>query len=129
MNGQITDDTRIRAASTIEYLANHSAKVILAAHFGRQGSGKWKNEINSSSIKIKWIVGENVATNCIGDEAVAQSNGLSNGDVLLLEMFVLVKNDLEFAKKLASHADMYVNDAAGTAHRASIGCYKLFSPQ
>ena len=65
--------------------------------------------------RLRELLGKNVAlTNiCIGDEAIAQSNSLTNGDVLLLENVRFFgeeeKNDLEFAKKLASHADMYVN--------------------
>ena len=125
-DGQITDDTRIRAAiPTIEYLINHSAKVILAAHFGRpKGQVNEKMRLTPVAARLSELLGQNVAltNSCIGDEAVAQSNSLSNGDVLLLENVRFFgeeeKNDLEFAEKLASHADMYVNDAFGAAHRA-----------
>ena len=125
-DGQITDDTRIRAAiPTIEYLINHSAKVILAAHFGRpKGQVNEKMRLTPVAARLSELLEQNVAltTSCIGDEAVAQSNSLSNGDVLLLENVRFFgeeeKNDLDFAKNLASHADMYVNDAFGAAHRA-----------
>ena len=125
-DGDITDDTRIRAAiPTIEYLINHSAKVILAAHFGRpKGQVNEKMRLTPVAARLTELLGKNVAltNSCIGDEAVAESNSLDNGDVLLLEnvrFFVEEeKNDLDFAKNLASHADMYVNDAFGAAHRA-----------
>ena len=88
-DGQITDDTRIRAAiPTIEYLINHSAKVILAAHFGRpKGQVNEKMRLTPVAARLSELLGKNVAltNSCIGDEAVAQSNSLSNGDVLLLE--------------------------------------------
>ena len=124
--GQITDDTRIRAAiPTIEYLINHSAKVILAAHFGRpKGQVNEKMRLTPVAARLSELLGKNVdlTNSCIGDESVAQSNNLSNGDVLLLENVRFFgeeeKNDLDFAKNLASHADMYVNDAFGAAHRA-----------
>ena len=125
-DGQITDDTRIRAAiPTIEYLINHSAKVILAAHFGRpKGQVNEKMRLTPVAARLSELLGKNVAltNSCIGDESIAASNILNNGDVLLLENVRFFgeeeKNDLEFAEKLASHADMYVNDAFGAAHRA-----------
>jgi phosphoglycerate kinase len=124
-DGQITDDTRIRAAiPTIEYLINHSAKVILAAHFGRpKGQVNEKMRLTPVAARLSDLLGKVALTNsCIGDEAVSESNSLSNGDVLLLENVRFFgeeeKNDSDFAKNLASHADMYVNDAFGAAHRA-----------
>ena len=125
-SGQITDDSRIRAAiPTIEYLIKNSAKVILAAHFGRpKGQVNEKMRLTPVAARLSDILGKNVplTKSCIGEEAILESSGLNNGDVLLLENVRFYaeeeKNDLDFAKKLAAHADMYVNDAFGAAHRA-----------
>ena len=114
-DGQITDDTRIRAAiPTIEYLINHSAKVILSAHFGRpKGQVNEKMRLTPVAARLSELLEQNVAltNSCIGDEAVSQSNSLSNGDVLLLENVRFFgeeeKNDMEFAEKLASHQKGY----------------------
>ena len=125
-SGQITDDTRIRAAMpTIEYLVNNSAKVILAAHFGRpKGQVNEKMRLNPVATRLSKLLDKNVdlTNSCIGEEALAKSRSLKNGDVLLLENVRFFaeeeKNDLDFAKDLSLHADMYVNDAFGAAHRA-----------
>ena len=125
-HGLITDDTRIRAAiPTIKYLINNSAKVILAAHFGRpKGKVNEKMRLTPVAARLSDILEQkvNLTESCIGEEAQAKSNTLNNGDVLLLENVRFYeeeeKNDLDFAKNLASHADMYVNDAFGAAHRA-----------
>ena len=125
-NGQITDDTRIRAAvPTISYLINNSSKVILAAHFGRpKGSVNEKMRLTPVAKRLSKILNKKVSLSesCIGEDAISLSNSLQNGDVLLLENVRFFseeeKNDLDFAKKLASIADMYVNDAFGAAHRA-----------
>ena len=125
-SGQITDDTRIRAAiPTIKYLINNSAKVILAAHFGRpKGKVNEKMRLTPVAARLSDILEQkvNLTESCIGEEALTKSNSLNNGDVLLLENVRFYeeeeKNDLDFAKNLASHADMYVNDAFGAAHRA-----------
>ena len=125
-SGQITDDTRIRAAiPTIKYLINNSAKVILAAHFGRpKGKVNEKMRLTPVAARLGDILEQkvNLTESCIGEEALDKSNSLNNGDVLLLENVRFYeeeeKNDLDFAKNLASHADMYVNDAFGAAHRA-----------
>ena len=125
-SGQITDDTRIRAAiPTIKYLINNSAKVILAAHFGRpKGKVNEKMRLTPVAARLSDILEKkvNLTESCIGEEALTKSNSLNNGDVLLLENVRFYeeeeKNDLDFAKNLASHADMYVNDAFGAAHRA-----------
>ena len=125
-SGQITDDTRIRAAiPTIKYLINNSAKVILAAHFGRpKGKVNEKMRLTPVAARLSDILEQkvNLTESCIGEEALSKSNSLNNGDVLLLENVRFYeeeeKNDLDFAKNLASHADMYVNDAFGAAHRA-----------
>tara|TARA_Y100001970_G_scaffold166655_1_gene203876 strand:+ start:3639 stop:4847 length:1209 start_codon:yes stop_codon:yes gene_type:complete len=125
-SGQITDDTRIRAAiPTIDYLIKNSAKVILAAHFGRpKGQINEKMRLTPVAARLSEILGKNVTLtkSCIGEEAISKTSNLINGDVLLLENVRFYeeeeKNDLDFAKKLAAHADMYVNDAFGAAHRA-----------
>tara|TARA_A100001388_G_scaffold36020_1_gene22993 strand:+ start:180 stop:1388 length:1209 start_codon:yes stop_codon:yes gene_type:complete len=125
-SGQITDDTRIRAAiPTIKYLIKNSAKVILAAHFGRpKGQVNEKMRLTPVAERLSDILGKtvNLTKSCVGEEAIAQSSILNNGDVLLLENVRFYaeeeKNDLDFAKNLAAHADMFVNDAFGAAHRA-----------
>ncbi len=125
-SGKITDDTRIRAAiPTINYLINHSAKVILAAHFGRpKGKVNEKMRLTPVAKRLSEILEKkvNLTESCVGEEALSKSSNLNNGDVLLLENVRFYeeeeKNDLDFAKNLAAHADMYVNDAFGAAHRA-----------
>jgi len=125
-SGQITDDTRIRAAiPTIEYLINNSSKVILAAHFGRpKGKVNEKMRLTPIAERLSSIINRSVflSSNCIGEEPTELSNNLKNGEVLLLENVRFheeeEKNDLNFAKNLASIADLYVNDAFGAAHRA-----------
>ena len=112
-SGQITDDTRIRAAiPTIKYLIDNSAKVILAAHFGRpKGKVNEKMRLTPVAARLSEILQKKVTLteSCIGEEALAKSNILNNGDVLLLENVRFYeeeeKNDLDFAKNLASHAD------------------------
>jgi phosphoglycerate kinase len=124
--GNITDDTRIRAAlPTIEDLISKEAKVILASHFGRpKGEVKDKLRLTPVAKRLSELLGKEVVKcdDCIGDEVTNKVGGMQNGDVLLLENVRFhgeeEKNDAEFAKKLASNADLYVNDAFGTAHRA-----------
>ena len=124
--GEITDDTRIRAAiPTIEYLINNSSKVILSAHFGRpKGKVNEKMRLTPVASRLSSILQKKVtlSSSCIGDEANSLANELNNGDVMLLENVRFYeeeeKNDKDFAKSLASIADMYVNDAFGAAHRA-----------
>lgn len=124
--GNISDDTRIRAAKpTIEYLVNNGAKVILSSHMGRP-KGQVKEELRLTPVakRLSELLGKEVTkcNDCIGDEVSATVNAMSNGDVILLENVRFYseeeKNDPEFAKKLASNADIFVNDAFGTAHRA-----------
>jgi phosphoglycerate kinase len=123
--GKITDDTRIRAAlPTINYLIDAGARVILTSHFGRPKGVTESLRLNPVAIRLSELLGKPVlkTDDCIGDEVAAQVNTLNNGDVALLENVRFYpeeeKNDPEFAKKLASLADIYVNDAFGTAHRA-----------
>ena len=125
-NGQITDDTRIKAAlPTINYLTSNGAKVILCSHMGRP-KGQVKDSLRLTPVgdRLSVLLGKKVTKfdDCIGDDVTAGVNGLANGDVALLENLRFYNeeegNDPEFAKKLASNADLYVNDAFGTAHRA-----------
>lgn len=135
---KITDDTRIRAAlPTITTLTSKGAKVILASHFGRPKGVDDKLRLDPVATRLSELLGQTVVKtdDCIGDEPAAKVAAMNNGDVLLLENVRFYpeeeKNDPEFAKKLASVADLYVNDAFGTAHRAHAsteGVTKYLSP-
>lgn len=123
--GKITDDTRIRAAlPTIQYLIDAGARVILASHFGRPKGVTESLRLTPVAVRLSELLDKSVVKtdDCIGEAVTAQVNALNNGDVALLENVRFYpeeeKNDPEFAKKLASLADIYVNDAFGTAHRA-----------
>ncbi|MCY7321762.1 MAG: phosphoglycerate kinase [Phormidesmis sp. CAN_BIN36] len=123
--GKITDDTRIRAAlPTIQNLTSKGAKVILCSHFGRPKGVDDKLRLTPVAKRLSEVLGRSVVKcdDCIGDEVAAKVSAMNNGDVILLENVRFYpeeeKNDPEFAKKLASIADLYVNDAFGTAHRA-----------
>lgn len=124
-NQKITDDTRIRAAiPTIKYLMEHGARIILASHLGRPKGVTPKYSLKPLVPRISELLGIKVemAGDCIGEEVEKKVAALKDGEVLLLENVRFYKeeekNDPEFAKKLASLADLYVNDAFGTAHRA-----------
>ncbi|MFW6359164.1 MAG: phosphoglycerate kinase [Chroococcales cyanobacterium] len=125
-NGKITDDTRIRAAlPTIQDLVKKSAKVILCSHMGRpKGEVKENLRLTPVAKRLSELLGQEVTmcNDCIGDDVAATIQGLQNGQVALLENLRFYseeeKNDPEFAKQLAANADVYVNDAFGTAHRA-----------
>jgi phosphoglycerate kinase len=124
-NGAITDDTRIRAAlPTIKDLTGKGAVVVLTSHFGRPKGVDEKLRLTPVAARLSELLGQPVlmCKDCIGDEVAAQVGALANGQVALLENVRFYpeeeKNDPEFAKKLASIADVYVNDAFGTAHRA-----------
>ena len=137
-NGNITDDTRIRAAlPTIHDLASKGAKVILCSHFGRPKGVTEKLRLTPVAVRLSELLGKEVkkTDDCIGDEVAATVAAMQDGDVLLLENVRFYPeeeaNDPEFAKKLASVADLYVNDAFGTAHRAHAsteGVTKYLSP-
>ena len=123
--GSITDDTRIRAAlPTIQDLTQKGAKVILASHFGRPKGVDDKLRLTPVAKRLSELLGQEVikCDDCIGEEVATKVQGMQNGQVLLLENVRFhpeeEKNDPEFAKQLASSADLYVNDAFGTAHRA-----------
>ena len=123
--GNITDDTRIRAAlPTIQDLMQKGGKVILASHFGRPKGVDDKLRLTPVAKRLSELLGQEVVKcdDCIGDEVTSKVAAMQNGQVLLLENVRFhkeeEKNDPEFAKQLASNADVYVNDAFGTAHRA-----------
>ncbi len=125
-NGSITDDTRIRAAlPTIKDLLKKGAKVILGSHFGRP-KGKVVDSMRLTPVgdRLAELLGQPVVKcdDCIGAEVTAKIASLPNGGVALLENLRFhggeEGNDPEFAKALAANADLYVNDAFGTAHRA-----------
>jgi phosphoglycerate kinase len=125
-SGNITDDTRIRAAlPTIQDLIKKNAKVILSSHLGRP-KGQVKDSLRLAPVatRLSELLGQTVTAceDCVGDAVAAKVNALDNGQVALLENLRFhpgeEKNDPEFAKQLASLADVYVNDAFGTAHRA-----------
>ena len=127
LDGQpITDAKRIKEAlPTIQYLADHGAKVILCSHLGRpKGEFNLKYSLAPVAKKLSELLGKPVAlaADVIGPDAQAKAAALQDGDVMLLENVRFhaeeEKNDPEFAKKLASLAEVYVNDAFGTAHRA-----------
>jgi len=121
----ITDDTRIRAAiPTLEYLVSKGAKVMLTSHLGRPKGPEDKSRLKPVYARLQQLLKVPVlyVDDCIGDKVQAAVNTAPNGSVLLLENVRFYKeeeaNDPEFAKKLAAPAQIYVNDAFGTAHRA-----------
>ena len=137
--GNITDDTRIRAAlPTIQDLTGKGAKVILASHFGRPKAQVVESmRLTPVAVRLGELLGEAVikCDDCIGDEVAAAVAAMTNGQVALLENVRFYAgeeaNDPEFAKQLAANADIYVNDAFGTAHRAhasTAGVTEYLSP-
>ena len=125
-NKNITDENRIRGAlPTIQYLIDHGAKVILCSHLGRpKGEFNMKYSLAPVAARLTQLLGKEVklAKDVVGEDAKRLAAGLQDGDVMLLENVRFhkeeEKNDPEFAKKLAALAEVYVNDAFGTAHRA-----------
>ena len=125
-NGKITDENRIQGSlPTIKYLLDHGAKVVLASHLGRPKNGpEAKFSLKPVAERLNQLLGGKVtmANDVIGEDAQKKVAALKNGEAVLLENVRFhkeeEKNDPEFAKKLASFADIFVNDAFGTAHRA-----------
>ena len=125
-NQNITDNARIVGAlPTIKYLLEQNCKIILASHLGRP-KGEFKPEFSLAPVakELSKLLGQEVimAKDVIGEDAMTKSANLKEGEILLLENVRFHKeetdNDPEFSKKLASMAEVYVNDAFGTAHRA-----------
>jgi len=124
--GAISNDSRIRASlPTIKYLVDHKAKVILCSHLGRP-KGKVVKELRMAPIaqRLSQLTGLPVSTasDCIGQEVESKVGTLKEGDILVLENLRFhpeeEADDPDFARRLAGLADIYVNDAFGTAHRA-----------
>ena len=124
--GKVGDDTRIRAAMpTLNYLLEHGAAVILFSHLGRpKGGPDPKFSLKPVAEYLSQLAGKPVAfaEDCVGPAAEVAAKALQPGGILLLENTRFhpeeEKNDLELAKKMAALADVYVNDAFGSAHRA-----------
>ena len=125
-NRNITDNTRIVAAlPTIKYLLEQNCKLILASHLGRP-KGEYKLEYSLAPVakELSNLLGKEVimANDVVGEDATSKASNLKEGEILLLENVRFHKeeteNDAEFSKKLASMAEVFVNDAFGTAHRA-----------
>ncbi|WP_353893828.1 phosphoglycerate kinase [Proteinivorax hydrogeniformans] len=125
-DGKITDETRIQGAlPTIQYLMENEAKVILASHLGRP-KGQVKKELSLKVVadRISELIGREVkmAPDVISDKVTEMANSLENGEVMLLENVRFLpgeeKNDAQLSKEFAALADIFVNDAFGTAHRA-----------
>jgi len=126
VNGEITDDKRIvEALPTIKYLSAQGARVILCSHFGRP-KGEFKPEFSLAPVakRLGELLGREIifASDVIGEDAKAKAAALKDGEIMLIENVRFhkeeEKNAPEFAKELASMADIFVNDAFGTAHRA-----------
>lgn len=130
-NGVIKDDTRIRESlPTIEYLISQNAKVILASHLGRpDGQVVEEARLKPVAVRLSELLKKDIKMlpDCIGPEVEKAVSEMKPGDVVLLENLRFykqeTKNDKEFSKKLADLAQVYVNDAFGTAHRAHASTY------
>ena len=126
-DGKITSEKRIVSAlPTIQYLIDHGAKVILCSHMGKPKTEEDRQKYTLAPVakRLSELLGKEVvfATDVTGPDAKAKAAALQNGDVLLLENTRFdpreTKNDPEMSKELASMADIFVNDAFGSAHRA-----------
>ncbi|MFW6118495.1 MAG: phosphoglycerate kinase [Chloroflexota bacterium] len=126
--GTISNDSRIRASiPTIKYLVDHKAKIILCSHLGRP-KGRVVERLRMAPIaqRLSQLMGlpVNMASDCIGQEVESKVGTLNEGDILVLENLRFhpeeEANDADFARRLAGLADIYVNDAFGSAHRAHV---------
>lgn len=138
-NGQVSDDTRIRATlPTIEYMITHGAKLILASHLGRpKGQPQPGMSLKPVGERLASLLRRpvSVAGDCTGDGVRRQAEALAEGDVLLLENLRFhaseEANDEAFCRELAALGELYVNDAFGTAHRvhaSTTGITKFLQP-
>ena len=123
--GNITDDTRIRASlPTINYLVQHQAKVIICSHLGRPKGREPGLSLAPIAHRLSQLISRPVlmASDCVGPEVQEMAKNLKEGEILFLENLRFhpeeEKNDSAFARSLASLAEVYVNDAFGTTHRA-----------
>ena len=133
--GNITDDRRIRSAlPTIRYCMDRDCKIILASHFGRPKAGEWneeKDSLKSVAKRLHSLLKKDImmADNVVGDDTIAKAQSLEEGDILLLENLRYnpgeTANDSEFASRLASMADIYINDAFGASHRKHASIFAL----
>ncbi len=125
-NGEVTDDTRIRATlPTLQKILKENGKAILMSHFGRpKGKPETKYSLAPTAKKLSELLGREVkmAPDCVGSEVETMANAMSPGEILLLENLRFheqeEKNEAEFSKQLAALGEVYVNDAFGAAHRA-----------
>ncbi len=133
--GNISDDRRIRAAlPTIRYCMDRDCKIILASHFGRPKAGEWneeKDSLNTVAKRLRSLLKKDIlmADDVVGDDTIKKAQGLEEGDILLLENLRYnpgeTANDSEFASRLASMADIYINDAFGASHRKHASIFAL----
>ena len=130
-DGVITDDNRIKEElPTIKYLLDNGAKLIIMSHLGRpEGEVNLKYSLKPTAVRLGEYLQKEVkfADDCIGKEALKMSKELNSGEVLMLENLRFYveeeENDKAFCEKLAKLADVYVNDAFGTAHRKHASTY------
>ena len=133
-DGNITDDRRIRAAlPTIMYCIDHDCKIILASHFERPTPGVYeeKYSLNPVAKRLHTLLKKEIlkASDVVGEDAKSKAKQLEDGDILLLANLRFhpgeTINDPEFAKELASFADIYINDAFGACHRKHASIYAM----
>jgi phosphoglycerate kinase len=125
-NGKVADDTRIsETIPTVKYVIEHNGKVILASHLGRpKGKAVDTLRMDPVAARLSELLGRPVRKldDCVGENVEKAVSGMKPGDVVLLENLRFYEqeeaNDEQFARALAGLADIYVNDAFGTAHRA-----------
>ncbi len=138
-DGFVSEDYRIRSAmSTIEYLVKRGARIILASHLDRPKGKDLRYSLLPVSVKLSEILSPfnipvSFSCDCMSKETMSRIDNLNNGEVILLENLRFYpeeeNNDEEFSKKLASYADIYVNDAFSTSHRrhsSTYGAVKYF---